>query len=335
MEAERILEVRDLRVSFASGRELVQAVRGVSFPVYEGQTLGVVGESGCGKSVTAHSILSLLPGNGRIDGGKILYRMKDGGHVELTGLNPDGKQMRRIRGSEIGMVFQDPMASLNPVYSIGSQIVEKLTANERMPRKKAEDRTVELLERLNFSRPRERMKEYPHQFSGGMKQRVIIAIAMITNPRILIADEPTTALDVTIQAQILDLMQEIQRERRNAIMLITHNMGILTRMADHVAVMYMGQVMEYGSIRQIFKETAHPYTQALLKCVPVLGSRHKRLYTIEGSAPDPRELVKGCPFAPRCQFASERCFAEPAGVTELGEGHWVQCHLAGGGLSDE
>jgi len=328
-EKELVLQVRNLKTGFETGRTRITAVRDVSFEAYAGRILGIVGESGCGKSVTAHSITQLLPRNGTIENGELLFYDESGGFQDIAQMKPDGKMMRRLRSKSIGMVFQDPMRSLNPVYSVGSQIMEKLLNYQRMPVKQAKEVVIDLLERLNIPEAKERFKDYPHQFSGGMKQRIIIAIALVNNPRLLIADEPTTALDVTIQAQILDLLKEIQKDYNSAVILITHNMGIVAEVADDIAVMYMGRIMERGSTRQIFSNPAHPYTRALLKSVPVLGlGSAKRLAPIRGVTPDPRFVGSGCSFAPRCDFADECCEKSLPPEVSLGEGHGVSCHKA-------
>jgi len=319
-----ILSIDNLQTFFKVDRNDVKAVNGVSLEVKKGRTLGLVGESGCGKSVTAHSVMQLLPKRGRIAGGSITYRNKEGKEIELSSLKRNGKQMRDIRGKEIAMIFQDPMASLNPVYSIGAQIIEGLLQHEKISRKEAVERAVAMTTMLGIPMASERMKDFPHQFSGGMKQRVMIAIAMICNPSLLIADEPTTALDVTIQAQILELMKDVQAKFGTSIILITHNMGIVAEMADDVAVMYMGKIVECGTIRQVFTAPAHPYTKALLKSVPVLGiGERKKLEPIRGSTPDPSDMPEGCEFAPRCDFATEQCTAPSDTYVE--DGHRVRC----------
>ncbi|WP_409340857.1 ABC transporter ATP-binding protein [Paenibacillus sp. MBLB4367] len=332
MSAERdlILKVDQLQTRFQVGRRIVNAVNGVSFGVKRGRTLGVVGESGCGKSVTAHSILQLLPKLGKITGGTITY-YPGNDEIVLNRLNRNGRGIRSIRGKEIAMIFQDPMASLNPVYTIGNQIIENVLQHERISKKEAEARAVEMLTLLGIPMASSRIKDYPHQFSGGMKQRAMIAMAMVCNPKLLIADEPTTALDVTIQAQILELMKEVQKQYGTSIILITHNMGIVAEMADEVAVMYMGRIVEFGSVRQVLSTPRHPYTKALLHSVPVLGiGKEERLKTIRGSTPDPSDMPEGCEFAPRCDYATELCKTAPE-ETELGGGHRVRCWNCMGG----
>jgi len=321
-----ILEVRNLNTYFKVGRKTVKAVNGVSFTARRGKTLGIVGESGCGKSVTAHSIIKLLPKIASVETEGILFRPEEGKEIDLTTLADDGKPMRAIRGKDIAMIFQDPMSCLNPVYTVGDQVVENiLEHNPKLPVSEAKNRTIEMFKKLGIPDAELRFDGYPHEFSGGMKQRVMIALGMINNPKLLIADEPTTALDVTIQAQILELMQEIQKEYGTTIIIITHNMGIVADMADDIAVMYMGKVVETGTREQIFRHPTHPYTEALLKSVPVLGTRNKRLEPIRGTTPDPSEMPEGCAFAPRCDYATEQCSKEYPPVTDIGDMHRVAC----------
>ena len=325
-ESTDILRIENLQTEFKVGKRIVHPVNGVSYTLGRGRTLGVVGESGCGKSVTAHSVLQLLPKAGRIAGGKIEYIRADGTTVRLDQLKPTGKQMRAIRGKEIAMIFQDPMSTLNPVYTVGSQILENLNQHEKLSKQEAMQRAIEMLRDLGIPDPETRIKEYPHQFSGGMKQRVMIAIAMICNPEILIADEPTTALDVTIQAQILELMKRLQKEHGTSIILITHNMGIVAENCDDVAVMYMGRVVEYGTLEQIFTNPLHPYTQALMRSVPVLGmDKSGELESIPGTTPDAATVFTGCEFANRCQRATEACFHRFPKDTVYPDGHRVRC----------
>ena len=326
-EKDLILEVKDLHTYFKVGRREVKAVNGASFSVKRGTTLGVVGESGCGKSVTAHSVIKLLPKIAKVKTEGIIFRPEPGVEIRLDQLADDGKEMRKIRGKEIAMIFQDPMSCLNPVYTVGDQVMENIFEHDKqISEKEAREKTITMFKKLGIPAADVRVDEYPHEFSGGMKQRVMIALGMINNPKLLIADEPTTALDVTIQAQILELMQEIQKEYGTTIILITHNMGIVADMADDIAVMYMGRVVEYGNRRQVFKSPTHPYTEALLKSVPVLSKGiKKRLEPIRGNTPDPSEMPVGCAFAPRCDFATEQCEKELPPAVDIGDGHIVSC----------
>lgn len=331
-EKDVVLKVSGLKVRYKVGRRRVNAVNGVSFELGRQTTLGIVGESGCGKSATAHSILQLLPKNGLIESGSVTYYPQEGDPVVITDHKRTGKAVRAIRGKEIAMIFQDPLSSLNPVYTIGAQIEEALLAHEKISKAEARRRAVELLARLGIPKPELRIKDYPHQFSGGMKQRVMIAMAMICHPRILIADEPTTALDVTIQAQILELMQELQQEYGTSTILITHNMGIVAEVCDAVAVMYMGRVVEYGTLEQVFTNPLHPYTKALMRSVPVLGMEKDRvLETIEGNTPDATLELKGCAFCDRCTQATPQCALRMPQETQPQPGHRVSCLLYEGG----
>lgn len=327
-----ILQIENLKVEFRVGRKCVHAVNDVNLTVHRGKTLGIVGESGCGKSVTAHSILKLLPQNGRIVNGKILFAETDGGPVqELQSMKRTGKEIRAVRGQKIAMIFQDPMMSLNPVYTIGSQIMENLKLHEKLEEKEAKERIIRLLGQLGIPEPEQRYHEYPHQFSGGMKQRVMIAIAMICNPGLLIADEPTTDLDVTIQKQILRLMRNLRDDFGTSVILITHNMGIVAEACDEVAVMYMGRVVESGTVRQIFENPQHPYTRALLRSVPVPGMPEDvELQSIEGSTPDASIQFDHCEFEPRCEYACQECFKGFPQAWECEPGHVVRCFLRGG-----
>lgn len=328
-EKEYILKVSDLKTEFAVGKKRVHAVNGVNFNLERGKTLCVVGESGCGKSQTAHSIMQLLARNGYIADGSIEYYPNPGeAPVELTAVKKNSKVMRGIRGKEIAMIFQDPMSSLNPVYTVGSQIEEMLLRHEKLNKKDARARIVKLLEELGIPNPDARYDQYPHEFSGGMKQRIMIAIAMICNPKILIADEPTTALDVTIQAQILDLIRLMQKEYGTSVIFITHNMGVVAEIADDVAVMYMGRIVEQGTVTQVLENPQHPYTKALMRSVPVLGmDRNKELETIEGATPDASTVFTGCEFAERCTVACHECPNRFPVDTLIEEGHTVRCVL--------
>lgn len=325
-----ILEVSNLKTHFRVESDDISIVRGVSFSARQGETLAIVGESGCGKSVTVHSVMRLLPKNGRIVGGKVLFHDSEKTY-ELNKLEAFGKEMRALRGRKIGMIFQDPMASLNPVYRVGDQVAENLLQHFKLTKQEARDQIIEMFASLGIPDPERRIMDYPHQFSGGMKQRVMIAIAMICNPDLLIADEPTTALDVTIQAQIMELMEKLKEEQNKAVILITHNMGLVAETADEVAVMYMGRIVEHGLVERIFHNPSHPYTKALLRSVPVLGhGKAERLETIRGSTPSPAECVSGCEFANRCDFATEKCRSETIPVYEIESGHLVRCVLFGG-----
>ncbi len=322
-----ILEVKNLQTNFRVGNEDISIIRGVSFSARQGETLAIVGESGCGKSVTVHSVMRLLPKNGRLTGGEAIFHDIDNNY-DLHNLEPFGKEMRAIRGRKIGMIFQDPMASLNPVYRVGDQVAENLLQHFKMSKKEARERIVEMFASLGIPDPARRIDDYPHQFSGGMKQRVMIAIAMICNPDLLIADEPTTALDVTIQAQIIELMEGLKDEQGKAVILITHNMGLVAETADEVAVMYMGRIVERAPVERIFHNPCHPYTKALLRSVPVLGhGKAERLETIRGSTPSPSECTKGCEFANRCDFMMDKCRVLDVPVYEIEENHHVRCML--------
>ena len=324
-----ILDVKKLNTSFVSDRKETRIIKDVSFQVKRGKTLAIVGESGCGKSVTVHSIVKLLPKNARVKAEKVQYNaLKDGKVTEyaLDQMEPYGREMRMLRGPEIGMVFQDPMSSLNPVYKVGDQVAEGLIEHEHLDKKAARERVLDMFRKLGIPDPEQRINDYPHLFSGGMKQRVVIAIAMISNPELLIADEPTTALDVTIQAQIMELMKKLQVEDGKTIILITHNMGLVAEMADEVCVMYMGRVMEFGSLEDIFERTSHPYTKALLRSVPVLDMEEgEELETIPGITPNPADLKEGCEFADRCSECMERCRKGTIPAFEISPGHRVRC----------
>ena len=312
-----LLSVENLQVQFQTKKGINTAVDGVSFSVEKGRILGIVGESGCGKSVTSMSILQLLSSNARISGGSIKLDGK-----ELVGL-PE-KEMCKIRGNDIAMIFQDPMTALNPTLTIGNQLMEPIMLHQNCGKKEAWVRAVDVLKRVGIAAPEKRMKEYPHQLSGGMRQRVMIALAVSCEPRLLIADEPTTALDVTIQAQILELMCELREKMGTAIMLITHDMGVVAETADDVLVLYAGKAVEYGSIEDIFEKPKHPYTQGLLNSIPRLDEDVEMLNTIEGTVPAPGAMPAGCRFAPRCPYGKERCMKEKPGVYHV-ENSLVSC----------
>lgn len=324
MENRPIITVENLKTYFYTNQRCNHAINGVSFTVNKGKTLCVVGESGCGKSVTASSIMQLLPRLSRIEEGSITYHSEQG-DVHIEGLPRNGKVMRQIRGKDIAMIFQDPMTALNPVYTVGYQIMENILAHEKVSKKEAKARTLKLLTDMGIPYPQQRINEYPHQFSGGMRQRAMIAMAMSCSPKVLIADEPTTALDVTIQAQIFELMDKLKKEHDTAILLITHDMGVVSELADDVAVMYMGNIIECGSVREVLKSPSHPYTEALLKSIPILGrGRNQDLNPIKGSTPDPFDRPIGCQFSPRCNYACEKCNTMPDEV-EITPTHKVRC----------
>jgi peptide/nickel transport system ATP-binding protein len=330
-----LLEVKDLRVSFPLDEGTVRAVEGVNLTMRRGEVLGVVGESGCGKSITAHSVLRIIPPPGRIDSGQILFHgasqtSTDGnGVVDLARLNPTGSEIRAIRGKDIAMIFQEPMSSFSPVHTIGSQIMEAILLHQPVTQEQARQQTIELLRLVGIPGAAERVDNYPHQFSGGMRQRAMIAMALSCNPALLIADEPTTALDVTIQAQILELMRGLQKRLGMAVMFITHNLGVIAQIADTVAIMYLGQVVEYGPVREILRNPKHPYTVDLLRAVPRLGkTAGQRLVAIEGTIPSPFERPSGCPFHPRCTRAmAGRCEVHMPAVTHIDAQHTVRCLL--------
>ncbi len=322
-----LVELCDLRTYFYTESGVVKAVDGVSFAIEPERTLGVVGESGCGKSVTALSIMGLVPmPPGKIAGGEILFH-RNGHPVELTALNPKGREYRAIRGKEIAMIFQEPMTSLNPVFTVGYQIMEAIRLHQRVGKKEARARAIEMLRQVGIPLPEQRVDEYPHQLSGGMRQRAMIAMALSCNPSLLIADEPTTALDVTIQAQVLDLMRDIQKRFRTAIMFITHNLGVVAEMCQDVVVMYLGKVVEQAPVRPLFHDPKHPYTQGLLHSIPSLAKRKERLEPISGVVPDPLDAPPGCPFNPRCPHVMEVCTKEMPPLLELQPGHRAACWL--------
>ena len=319
-----LLEVKNLETHFPTRAGTVKAVNDVSFYIDEGELLGLVGESGCGKSITALSLMRLITPPGKIIGGSIKFK-----NEELTTVSVE--RMREIRGNDIAMIFQDPMTSLNPVYTVGEQIAEALRLHQNLNQKDALDRAIEAMKEVAMPAPERRVKDYPHQLSGGMRQRVMIAMALACNPELLIADEPTTALDVTIQAQILELLNELQITRKLAILLITHDLGVVAEVADRVAVMYTGRIVEESGVGEIFEKPKHPYTQGLLRSVPKLRgigeAKETRLSTIEGVVPSPTSLPPGCHFAPRCEFRMERCTHDPMPLYHLENDIEVRCVL--------
>jgi oligopeptide transport system ATP-binding protein len=314
-----LLDVQDLRVEFTTRRGVVHAVNGISFEISAGETLGIVGESGSGKSVTSLAILGLLAGNGRVRSGRAVFQGRDL-------LTQKDRALRKTRGREIAMIFQDPMTSLNPVLTIGRQIRETLETHFDMNRKQAEARAAELIDRVGIPSAKARLRDYPHQFSGGMRQRAMIAMALACEPKLLIADEPTTALDVTIQAQILDLLRELVAEENAALILITHDLGVVAGMCERVNVMYGGMFMETGSAEQLFGRPRHPYTLGLLQSVPRLDvARRARLHPIEGAPPNMLKAPAACPFAPRCRYEVEQSTKEVPPLVEIEPGHKVAC----------
>ena len=332
-DLQPILSVRNLKTSFFTDEGVVRAVDGASFDVRLGQTLGIVGESGCGKSVTALSILGIVPRPGRIVEGEIVLRREvEGGQsqeVALTSLGENSKEMRSIRGAEIALVFQEPMTSLSPVHTIGNQIIGAARLHRQLSKQEAREMVIELLGLVGIPRPETAVDSYPMQLSGGMRQRALIALALSCDPRILIADEPTTALDVTTQAQILDLLRSLQEQKGLAIMLITHNMGVIAEMADQVVVMYLGRVVEEGPVDVVFGESKHPYTQSLLRSIPSIHSTPKvQLPTISGTIPHPYNRPAGCPFHPRCpDVIPGVCDRHEPELHSIGDEHLVSCFL--------
>lgn len=319
--SEKLLEIKDERLSFFTPAGEVKALNGVSFSMDEGEVLGIVGESGSGKSVTAYSVMGLTAYPGKLIGGTINFN----GH-QIDKMSE--KEMRKIRGNEVSIIFQDPMTSLNPVYTIGNQITEVICLHTGKSKKEAHDRAKELLELVGINEPTKRLKQYPHELSGGMRQRVMIAIALACEPKLLIADEPTTALDVTIQAQILELMQELRKKLGMSIIMITHDLGVVASMCERIAVMYAGHIVEYGTADEIFYEPKHEYTKGLIRSIPKLNVQEtERLIPIEGQPVDLLNPPAGCPFAPRCANCMKICLREMPPKTELSDTHYSQCWL--------
>jgi oligopeptide/dipeptide ABC transporter ATP-binding protein len=322
--AEKILEVQDLRTYFFLASGVAKAVDGVSFHVERGKAIGIVGESGSGKSITASSIIRLLPPAARIEGGTILFKGRD-----ITKLSPE--ELFALRGKEIATIFQDPMTSLDPVFTIGCQIRELLEAHASISRSESRAKAVEALSIVGIPDAERRLNAYPHEFSGGMRQRVMIAMALICNPSLIIADEPTTALDVTVQAQVLSLLQDLQKRIHTAILLITHNLGLVWKVCDQVMVMYAGKTVEYASTQQLYENPCHPYSWGLFMSIPKLSAPpDQKLAIIPGIPPDLRLTGRGCNFAARCPYADGRCRETTPPLREFEPGHWVACHLEGG-----
>jgi peptide/nickel transport system ATP-binding protein/oligopeptide transport system ATP-binding protein len=319
LSEEKLVEVKNLKTYFYTEEGVVKAVDGVDYEIYPGETLGIVGESGCGKSVTSLSIMRLVESPpGRIEAGEINFQGKD-----LTKLSQ--KEMRKIRGNDISMIFQEPMTSLNPVYTVGDQIIEAIMLHKGVKRKEARRQAVEMLQKVGIPLPEQRVDEYPHQLSGGMRQRVMIAMALSCDPKLLIADEPTTALDVTIQAQILELMNDLKASYGMSIMMITHDLGVIAEVSDRVAVMYAGKVVEYTDVNTLFDDPKHPYTWGLMNSIPKLDKDVDRLEAIPGSVPSPLNFPEGCKFNTRCPLAEGKCFRDEPPLEEAAEGHKVRC----------
>ncbi len=318
MSDELALQISNLKSHFFTSKGVVPAVDGVSIDVPPGKIIGLVGESGCGKSMTAMSVMGLLRHPGRVVDGKILLEGRDITHLSR-------KELSKIRGTEISMILQEPMTSLNPVYPVGKQVQEAILLHQKVSKEEAKQRVIDIFKEVGIPEPEKRYRSFPHQLSGGLRQRVMIGMAMVCRPKVMIADEPTTALDVTIEAQILRLMKRLRDELGTSIILITHNMGVVAEVCDYVYVMYAGNVMEQAETFELFERTRHPYTQGLLKSIPKLDTKEERLYTIEGVVPNLLHLPKGCNFCNRCDQATEQCFLEKPGLYETGKGHKVRC----------
>lgn len=318
MKESLVLDIQNLKSHFFTAKGEVPAVDGVTIQVPPGKIIGIVGESGCGKTMTAMSVMGLLRYPGKIVDGTIMLDGKNITHL-------DEKELSRIRGNEISMIFQEPMTSLNPVYPVGYQVREAILHHEKISKAEAKKRVLEIFQAVGIPEPEKRYKCYPHQLSGGLRQRVMIGMAMACRPKVMIADEPTTALDVTIEAQILQLMKKLSREQGTSVIMITHNMGVVAEVCDYVYVMYAGKVMEQAETFELFENTQHPYTKGLLKSIPRLDEKADRLYTIEGSVPNLLHLPAGCSFCTRCEAAGDRCFSEKPCLYETGDGHGVRC----------
>ncbi len=322
MSDKPLLQVKDLKTYFFTASGTAKAVDGVTFSLDSGKTLGIVGESGSGKSVTSNSIMRLLPKNGKIVGGEILFEDKDLAKVKMS-------EMLEIRGKDISMIFQDPMTSLDPVFTIGNQIMEVINAHQKLSKKEAREKAIQVLQMVGISDPEQRLKAYPHEFSGGMRQRVIIGMAIACQPKLIIADEPTTALDVTVQAQVLDLLKNLQKETGTAIILVTHNLGVVWRMCDTVMVMYAGKTVEYAEVKDLYANARHPYTWGLLKSMPkVTDDPNVPLASIPGTPPDLKLTGGSCNFHNRCKYCQEICMKESPEMKEVAPNHFVACHFS-------
>ncbi len=326
--SKKILEVEGLKTHFFTEDGVIKSVDGVNFSIEEGKTLGIVGESGCGKSVTSMSVLKLLEYPGKIVEGNITFNGTDI-------IKASEKEMRKIRGNDISMIFQEPMTSLNPVFTIGQQIMEPIILHQGKDKKEAKEKAIKMLQLVGIPRAEEVVNDYPHQLSGGMRQRAMIAMALACEPKLLIADEPTTALDVTIQAQVLRLMNGLKDEFGTSIMFITHDLGVIAQMADHVIVMYSGNVVEDAPVEELFKNAKHPYTKGLFASIPDIDAKETRLETIRGKVPNPLYLPQGCNFAPRCDYATERCLSEKPVLESISDIHKVSCFNIESGESNE
>ncbi len=328
---ETLVEVRDLKIHFFTDEGVVRAVDGVNLTVRRGRTLALVGESGCGKSVACRALLQIIHPPGRLVSGEIRYHRYNGSTlletIDIARLSPKGQAIRQIRGKEIAMIFQEPMTSLSPMYTIGNQIMENILLHTSYTKRQARTLTIELLAKVGIPRPERLVDEYPFRLSGGMRQRAMIAMALSCNPSVLIADEPTTALDVTTQANILDLMGELQAQYHMALLFITHDLGVVAEIADEVAVMYLGRIVEWSDVHTIFNAPRHPYTQALLRSIPKIATRRERLDPIRGMVPSPYRRPSGCPFHPRCSQAMPECRVITPTITALSETHIVECLL--------
>lgn len=328
-ENQRLLEIHGLNVEFPLDEGTITAVKDVTFQLNRGEVLGVVGESGCGKSVTAQAIMRIIPSPGKIIQGEMKFYCSNGKVVDLARLNPRGKEIQQIRGKDIAMIFQEPMSSFSPLYTIGNQIIEAILLHQEISKAAARNRAIEMLDRVGITDPSHRVDSYPFELSGGMRQRAMIAMAMSNNPSLLLADEPTTALDVTIQAQILDLMRKLQEDMGTSTIFITHNLGVIAQMADRIAIMYLGRIIETGTVKEIFHHPKHPYTVNLLRAIPTIGKTSgQRLISIQGNIPSPYEWPAGCAFHPRCEKKIHgKCDAQEPSITSISANHEVRCLL--------